>query len=114
MDAPPVQYVTTSDGCQIAYTVSGAGLPFVLMPPPHSHAQLHWTSIESYVGPWLAGLAERFQLIQYDGRGQGMSSRGVAPDYDMSTFSIDLGAVVDRLQPGPFVLMGHHQAAHAA
>src|SRR2546423_93580 len=33
MDAPPVQYVSTSDGYDIAYTVSGAGPP--LDPPRH-------------------------------------------------------------------------------
>src|SRR3972149_822497 len=76
MDAPPVQYVTTSDGFNIAYTVSGEGEPFVMMPLFFSHIQLCWTS-ELFMRPWFEGLAARFTLVYYDGRGQGMSSRGL-------------------------------------
>jgi pimeloyl-ACP methyl ester carboxylesterase len=74
MDTPPVQYVTTSDGARIAFAVSGVGRDLVFLPTPFNHVQLYWTS-DTFVRPWLSELAARFRLIQYDGRGQGMSSR---------------------------------------
>jgi len=44
MDAPPVQYVTTSDGYNIAYTVCGEGTPLVFMSSPFMHVQLYWST----------------------------------------------------------------------
>jgi hypothetical protein len=79
MDAPPVQYVATRDGYDVAYAVSGEGLPLVFMPPVVSHIQLCWTT-QSFIRPWVERLAERFQVVQYDGPGQGMSSRSLTPD----------------------------------
>ena len=104
MELPPVQYVTTSDSFNIAYAVSGEGRPFVLMPQPHSHIQLYWTK-DTFVRPWLEGLASRFRLVQYDGRGQGMSSRGLPENLALDDFGRDLEAVVERLRLHDFVLM---------
>jgi DNA-binding CsgD family transcriptional regulator/pimeloyl-ACP methyl ester carboxylesterase len=113
MDVPPVQYVTTSDGYSIAYAESGAGLPYVLMPLPISHIQLYWRS-ETFMLGWLGGLAGRFRLIQYDGRGQGMSSRGLAEGGSPSDLEQDLEAVIDRLQLERFVLHASTAPGHAA
>ena len=97
MNAPSVQYATTTDGCSIAYGVSGAGRPLVFLPLTFSHVQLFWSD-DTVLSQWLRGLAKRFRLIQYDGRGQGMSSRGLAPGHDGSHELLDLEAVVERLQ----------------
>jgi len=112
MDAPPVQYVTTSDGFNIAYTVSGEGEPFVMMPLFFSHIQLCWTS-ELFMRPWFEGLAARFTLVYYDGRGQGMSSRGLEGS-PPGVLLLDLEAVVDALQLRDFVLMASGQWGHVA
>jgi len=104
MDAPPVQYVTTSDGYNIAYAVSGEGRPFVLMPQAFSHIQLFWTQ-DHYVRPWLEGLAARFRFIQYDGRGQGMSTRGLPANFTVADCRQDLVAVVESLRLHEFILM---------
>jgi DNA-binding CsgD family transcriptional regulator/pimeloyl-ACP methyl ester carboxylesterase len=102
MDAPPVQYVRTSDGYDIAYAVSGEGRPFVLLPGAFEHVQLAWR----YPGlqPWLEGLAARFQLIQIDERGAGMSTRGLKEDHAADHYERDIQAVIERLNPAPFVL----------
>jgi DNA-binding CsgD family transcriptional regulator/pimeloyl-ACP methyl ester carboxylesterase len=113
MDAPPVQYVTTSDGYDIAYAVSGAGTPLVLMPVPMNHIGVYWTE-DSWYRPWLEGLASRFRLIQYDSRGQGMSGRGLPNDLVWDDFGEDLRVVVDRLELDRFVLMATGAFCHLA
>jgi pimeloyl-ACP methyl ester carboxylesterase len=113
MDAPQVQYVKTSDGHHIAFTVSGEGLPFIFMPAASSHVQLNWSPASRFA-EWLPGLTERFRLVCYDGRGQGMSDRGLGSDYSMTSLLIDLEAIVNRLQLERFVLMGSHASGHAA
>ena len=42
MNAPPVQYVTTSDGVSIAYGVAGEGIPLVRVPSMYGHFSLQW------------------------------------------------------------------------
>jgi DNA-binding CsgD family transcriptional regulator len=103
MDAPPVQYVTTSDGFHIAYGVSGSGTPLLFLPGVFYHVQLAW----QYPGLelWLRGLAERFQLIQLDPRGTGMSSRDVGEGHSRAHYQRDIEAVLQRLEPGPFLLL---------
>jgi len=62
-----------------------------------NHVGVYWTD-DSWYGPWLQGLASRFRLIQYDSRGQGMSSRGLPTAVVWDDFGEDLRVVVDRLQ----------------
>jgi pimeloyl-ACP methyl ester carboxylesterase len=112
MEPPPVQYVTTSDGYDIAYTVCGEGRPYVFMPNQANHVQLEWGS-PIHMG-WLAGLKERFTLICYDHRGQGMSTRGLPPDFKRDDFSIDLETLVDHLGLERFVLDGETVYGHVA
>ncbi|HEU0073914.1 MAG TPA: alpha/beta fold hydrolase [Dehalococcoidia bacterium] len=112
MSAPPVQYVTTSDGVRIAYAVSGEGRPLVLLPQLFSHIEVYWTQ-ETFMLPWFQGLADRFRFIQYDGRNQGMSSRG----HDvpgMENFVRDLEAVVEHLNLDPFLLVAADWHTHTA
>jgi len=113
MDAPPVQYVTTSDGWSIAYTVSGEGTPLVYVSSPFDHARLYWTT-PSVFRDLLQALAARFKLICYDSRGQGMSSRGLPEDFRIEDFETDLEAVVGHLQLDRFVLLAFHGSARVA
>ena len=114
MDAPPVQYVTTSDGFNIAYTVAGEGRPFVMMPYDTNHVRFGWGH------PWwLEGLVKRFRLVYYDGRGQGLSTRGLPDGLTPSEYKRDLEAVVDGLKLDDFVLfaplaVSSHLAVHYA
>jgi DNA-binding CsgD family transcriptional regulator/pimeloyl-ACP methyl ester carboxylesterase len=108
MDAPPVQYVKTSDGFNIAYSVTGEGEPLVSMPWPINHLDALWNS------NFIKGLAGRCRLIQYDGRGQGLSTRGLPDDLSLEDYERDLEAVLDRLQVQRAVLSAHGQFGHVA
>ncbi len=111
MEAPPVQYVRTSDGYDLAYTVCGEGQPFVVMPFHMSHVRLRWSNPE--VSEWLEGLSERFKLLCYDARRMGMSTRGLR-DFALTDYVRDLETVVDHLKLDRFVLYGPAHAGHAA
>ena len=104
MNAPPVQYVITSDGCDIAYAVCGEGVPVVYLPLLFNHFSLQWRS--SIRGPNFSALSERLRLLVYDGRGQGSSSRGLSDTITIEDLGLDLAAVVSRLDEPRVVLYG--------
>jgi DNA-binding NarL/FixJ family response regulator len=56
--------------------------------------------------PWLEVLSGRFRLIQYDPRGCGLSSRGLAPGLTLEMLQLDLEAVVDHLGLEHFIMYG--------
>jgi len=62
----------------------------------------------------VKALAERFQLVQYDGRGQGMSSRGLPGNHSLLDHLRDLNAVVGRLHLNRFVLIAGGWSGHVA
>ena len=110
MDAPSVRYVRTSDGYDIAYAVSGTGMPLVFTPPLLVDIQGAWQLYPA----WLEGLAARFRLIQYDPRGQGFSTRSLAGNTTVLDFGRDLEAVVDRLNLDRFLIWGWGSRSHHA
>src|ERR1051325_6655896 len=112
MPAPPIEFVT-QDGFSIAYSCTGEGMPFVFMPAPTNNIQLAWARQNSLC-QWVEALSSRFRLIQYDWRGQGMSSRGLTPEYGMQHLMRDLDAVIERLQLRQIIIMGSHISAHTA
>ena len=89
---PQIQYAKTSDGVSIAYAVTGRGAPLVLLPGHISHIQLRWQYPESR--RWLERLAEKRMIVQYDGRGSGLSERAIS-SFSVDSLVLDLGAVVD-------------------
>ena len=111
MDAPPVQYVT-SDGYNIAYAVSGEGRPLVVVPFWFNHVQN--TRTTSNVAPWFEGLAARFRFVNYDSRGQGLSTRGLPESTSIQDFQRDLEAVVERLHLDRFILCAASLNGHVA
>jgi pimeloyl-ACP methyl ester carboxylesterase/DNA-binding CsgD family transcriptional regulator len=113
MEPPPVQYVRTADGYDIAYWTVGHGLPFVYIPGQFSDLNVFWRETAMH-GPWMQGLAERFRLTAFDGRGQGMSTRGIREAQTIDTLGYDLEAVAERTQSGSFVLLGRWYGCHIA
>ncbi len=112
MTTPPVQYVTTSDGFNLAYTVSGSGRSLVHVPGGFNHVQIHWEA--GGRSRWCRGLASYFNLVTYDGRGQGLSTRGLAGTYSPQVRTRDLECVVDHLELHRFVLFGIGSSCHTA
>jgi len=110
MEAPPVQYVTTSDGYRIAYCVSGEGQALVFISPNFHDTQQVW---QFYPG-WMQGLAARFTLIQYDPRGSGMSTRNLPESLMPADFVRDLEAVVERVQARRFLIWALGSSTHTA
>ena len=106
MDAPPVQYAKTRDGFDIAYMVSGEGQPLLLLPNAWSHIQLFWRT--AWRRSLFEALSARFRLIQFDARGQGLSTRGLGPGHSRESYCLDLEAVVDQLGLDRFVLFARN------
>ncbi|HEU0075963.1 MAG TPA: alpha/beta fold hydrolase [Dehalococcoidia bacterium] len=108
MDAPAVQYVTTSDGYNIACTVRGAGRPLVFIPFWFNSVQYTWNN------PWFEALASRFGLVNYDSHGQGLSTRHLPETTSVEDFQRDLEAVVEHLQLERFILSAASINGHVA
>jgi len=66
---PRIQYATTTDGVNIAFSAMGEGPPLVHMPRhPFSHIELEWQFPE--MRRWYERLAQKRTLVRYDGRGR--------------------------------------------
>ncbi len=113
MEPPPVQYVATPDGYNLAYATAGSGTPLVFLPLGLNHVQLAWRQ-DGRISEWLKLLASRFRLVQYDSRGQGMSQRGLTAEHSMADYLIDLETVIDRLGLERVVLLGYFYTGHTA
>jgi DNA-binding CsgD family transcriptional regulator len=109
MDAPAVQYATTTDGFDIACTTSGTGRDFVLMP-------YLFNSLSFPPPPQVAltrQLEATFRVVRYDHRGQGLSTRGLGAEHTLNAYERDLEAVVGRLQLRQFILLAPGVFSHA-
>jgi pimeloyl-ACP methyl ester carboxylesterase len=117
MEAPPVQYTKTSNGYSIAHMVSGSGPVVVYMPQLYQHSQRLWAG--GGFARTLRSLAQRFRVVQYDSRGQGMSQRGLPEPHSFAEYELDLAAVVAAVGTervalhavGPFAHVGIRYAA---
>jgi pimeloyl-ACP methyl ester carboxylesterase len=113
MDTPPVQYVTTSDGYDIAYTMCGTGQVLVDVPAVFSHVEVYWNR-HSWYRPWLHAFASRFTLVRFDGRGQGLSTRGLPQDLSIGDLYRDLEQLLTRLRLASVILVAHEHTGHLA
>jgi DNA-binding NarL/FixJ family response regulator/pimeloyl-ACP methyl ester carboxylesterase len=102
MDAPPVQYVKTSDGYDIAYGVCGEGIPLVRVPSVFSHFTLQWN--RGVLESEFRAESDHFRLVLMDCRGQGSSTRGLTEATSLDDYVRDLEALVDHLRLERFVL----------
>jgi pimeloyl-ACP methyl ester carboxylesterase/DNA-binding winged helix-turn-helix (wHTH) protein len=114
--APPrvdreVGFCRTVDGVRLAMASHGQGLPLVRPPTWFNHLEYDWHV--QFRSALYHFLAERFQLVRYDGRGNGLSDRYV-PEVSFSTFGLDLQAVVDALGLQRYALLGISQGAPIA
>jgi DNA-binding NarL/FixJ family response regulator len=114
MESPPVQYVRTSDGYNLAYTVSGKGTPFVLA-AGHTPNLAAWDHPNHFFFPWFKRFAACYEFVAYDGRGQGYSTRGLPETFTLDDDAGDVATVTEYLGLDRFVLMtGGHAGIHYA
>jgi pimeloyl-ACP methyl ester carboxylesterase len=103
MVEPEIRYCRTDDGASIPYATMGAG-PAVIMPPT-----VYSFSGRLRVFPWQRALCDaisgQFTLVQYDGRGMGLSGRE-RRDYGMDARFLDLDAVARAVGAEAFALYG--------
>jgi DNA-binding CsgD family transcriptional regulator/pimeloyl-ACP methyl ester carboxylesterase len=112
MDAPPVQYVKTSDGYDIAYFVAGHGPTLVRTPVLWTHTSRQWSA--DVHGPAFDALAQRFRLVLYDARGQGLPTRGLSDSHSFEDNLLDLEAVLGAVHAKRFTLSGWSYAGSVA
>jgi DNA-binding winged helix-turn-helix (wHTH) protein/pimeloyl-ACP methyl ester carboxylesterase len=106
-----ITFCRTEDGVNLAVARAGKGKPVVLLPNWLTNLEIDWQS--PIRGPLCHFLAERFQLVRYDGRGFGLSDRNVT-EISFATLERDLEAVIGALGLQSCILFGISQAAATA
>lgn len=98
-----IQFCTTSDGVHLAYSVIGTGplLVRVLGHFTHLEMEWEWTDLRHF---W-EGLAERFTVVRYDGRGTGLSDN-YAHEFTEESRQFDLQAVLTAVGAEKAILLG--------
>ena len=109
---PMIRYATTTDGVSVAWQSAGTGPALVWMP-----------SLGNLVAQWripflrraYEALAGSLQLVLYDGRGTGSSSRQVDPDdLGVDAQLRDLDAVVSASGLDHYAVLGYYHSVPAA
>ena len=106
-----IRFCRTSDGVNIATAASGTGIPIIRTSTWLNHLEHEWNN--PIRQGFLRLLSERFRLIRYDGRGNGLSDRDVG-DISFEGFERDLDAVVKAWDLKRYVLLGMSQGAPIA
>lgn len=106
-----IEFCRTKDGVKLAMASTGHGLPLVRPPTWFNHLEYDWHV--QFRSALYQFLAERYRLIRYDGRGNGLSDRYV-PEISFTTFEHDLEAVIDACRLQRYALLGISQGAPIA
>ncbi len=112
-DRQRVAFCRSADGTRIAYAVSGKNDGYPLIRAGHwlTHLEHDWAS--PIWRPLLDCFDQRFRLIRYDQRGNGLSDWDSA-DFSLDRFVEDLEAVVAAAGVERFALYGTSQGAPIA
>ncbi len=103
-----IQFCTTGDGVQLAYSRMGDGPPLVKTGNWMTHLEFDF---ETLIWRHLyRELSRDHTLIRYDARGNGLSDRDVG-EISFDTFVTDLEAVVDAAGLERFALLGISQGS---
>ena len=103
-----IQFCTTGDGVQLAYSRMGDGPPLVKTGNWMTHLEFDFeTPIWRHL---YRELSRDHTLIRYDARGNGLSDRDVG-EISFDTFVTDLEAVVDAAGLERFALLGISQGS---
>lgn len=106
-----IRYCTTSDGVQLAYSITGQGPPVVRALGWFTHLEYEWEV--PFWRHYIERLSDHYTLIRYDGRGMGLSDRNIA-GLTMDGFVEDLGAVIDAAGFEKVTVMGVSLGGYSA
>jgi len=106
--AEEITYCRTKDGVNLAVASVGHGLPLVRTGHWMTHIEYDWQN--PLRRPMLDFLADRYRLIRYDCRTNGLSDRNVA-DVSFEALQHDLETVVDHLGLRSYAILGVSQGA---
>ncbi|MDP3984639.1 MAG: adenylate/guanylate cyclase domain-containing protein [Acidimicrobiia bacterium] len=95
--------MSTSDGTRLACVESGAGVPYVFVRGWITHLELFWS--EPQIRAFFEPLVDRFRLVRFDARGNGLSDRS-PPSLGFDDFVEDVRAVVESLGAERCILHG--------
>jgi pimeloyl-ACP methyl ester carboxylesterase/DNA-binding CsgD family transcriptional regulator len=110
MNEPPVRYVRTHDGYDLAYCDVGTGRPVVLLPGRLNSMAYTWYRWAS----WFAPLREANRFVSFDARGQGLSTRGLRESHAVEDYVTDVALVLDHLKLSEPILVAHGYGGHVA
>ena len=104
---PAVKYCPSKDGTSIAHASSGNGKPLLFAGSWMTHLDMDWDS-PAY-GDYIRHLSDRFQVIRYDQRGNGLSQwdnldisfEGMVDDMEVvvDTYGFDQVAILCVFKP---------------
>jgi pimeloyl-ACP methyl ester carboxylesterase len=106
-----IRFATATDGVRLAYATSGSGPALVKVGTWMSHLEFDLSS--PVWGHLLAWLSQRFTLLRYDQRGNGLSDWNAA-DLSFEAWVRDLETVIDASGLAPVALLGLSQGAPVA
>jgi pimeloyl-ACP methyl ester carboxylesterase/DNA-binding winged helix-turn-helix (wHTH) protein len=106
-----VKICPSKDGASIAHAVSGKGYPLLFAGSWMTHLEMDWES-PAY-GDYIRHLSDRFEVIRYDQRGNGLSQWS---DVDISFERMvdDMEVVVDEYDYDQVAILGMSQGASVA
>ena len=106
-----IRFATAADGVRIAWATAGSGPALVKVGTWMSHLEFDLAS--PVWGHLLTWLAQRFTLLRYDQRGNGLSDWNAA-DLSFEAWVRDLGSVIDASGHERVALLGLSQGAPVA
>jgi class 3 adenylate cyclase/pimeloyl-ACP methyl ester carboxylesterase len=105
-----IGFTRTSDDVRIAYAVAGEGQTVLQVLGWFTHLEKGLNSPAFSSAP---GWEKRFRFVRFDGRGSGLSDRGVS-DYSLDARVRDIESVVDALGLERFSIFAHSAGCPAA
>ncbi len=106
-----IRYCRLPNGRNIAWSTAGDGYPLVRSLGWFTNLEIEWDS--PVASPFWQKLANRCQLIRYDGRGMGLSDRDVE-EFSTDTRLEDLETVIEATGVERFALMGMSEGGSTA
>jgi len=98
-----IRYALTADRVRIAYSETGDGPPLMFVRGWITHLELMWA--EPSFRAFMEALAQRFRVIRFDARGNGLSDREIDRP-NLSDFVADVEAVIGAAGVDRCVLWG--------